>query len=94
LEFDGNTFDVCISHMEWQKDPLCFYFSQMKNDQMGEGLEILTTDMLTLCVQRFVVFLPWVSFGLVMHSRKVKCDSFQATINTAGFEKILARLVV
>ena len=26
LEFDGNTFDICISHMEWQGDALCIYF--------------------------------------------------------------------
>ena len=32
----ANTFDICISHMEWQGDALCIYFSQMKNDQMGE----------------------------------------------------------
>ena len=84
----ANTFDICISHMEWQGDALCIYFSQMKNDQMGERpRDPCHIYMLTLCVQRFVVFFPLVSFGLVMHSRKAKCDSFQGTINMTGFEK-------
>ena len=36
LEFDGKTLDICISHLEWQGDALCIYFSQIKQDQMGE----------------------------------------------------------
>ena len=32
----ANTFDIRISHTEWQGDALCIYFSQIKQDQMGE----------------------------------------------------------